>query len=117
LRHLANLWGPGGVDNPDGSRSSLYQVGFIGPDGRQYNVPSVYNGQILPPDDAIARAKQSGLSQFPSYATPQQAEARYQAMHDYMDRDTGDYFAIRRPDPTQNPIWGSLAPPRDWGGF
>ncbi|MGZ3639404.1 MAG: hypothetical protein ACXVCX_16365 [Ktedonobacterales bacterium] len=96
LRHLANLYGSGGVDNADGSRSSLYQVGFTADDGRQYNVPSVYDGQILSPDNAIARAMQSGLSQFPSYASPFQAENRYQQMHNYMDADTGAYMKGRR---------------------
>jgi hypothetical protein len=103
-RHLTNLWGNGGVDNPDGSRSTLYQVGFTGPDNRQYNVPSVYDGQILSPDAAIARAQQSGLQQFPSYATPEQAEARYQAMHGYMDRDTTAYMGVRNA-----PLYPTLA--------
>lgn len=94
-RHLTNLWGNGGVNNPDGSRSTLYQVGFTGPDNRQYNVPSVYDGQIISPDAAIARAKQDGLAQFPSYPTPEAAEERYGQMHGYMDKDTGDYMDVR----------------------
>lgn len=94
-RHLANLWGNGGVNNPDGSRSSLYQVGFD-QGGRQYNVPSVYDGQIISPDAAIARAMQGGLGQFPSYPNADTAEARYQQMHDFMDRDTGAYMGVRR---------------------
>lgn len=95
-RHLTNLWGNGGVNNPDGSRSSLYDVDFTGPDNRQYNVPSVYNGQILSPDAAIQRAFQSGLSQFPSYPSVDAAEGRYQAMHNYMDQDTGNYMGVAR---------------------
>lgn len=94
-RHLANLWGTGGVDNPDGSRSSLYQVGFD-QGGRQYNVPSVYDGQIILPDAAIARARQSGLEQFPSYPNADAAETRYGQMHGYMDKDTGAYMDVRR---------------------
>ena len=94
-RHLSNLYGPGGVDNPDGSRSTLYQLSFEG-NGKTYNVPTVYGGAILPPNEAINRAYEQGIEKFPSYATPQEAEARYNAMHDYMERDTGKYLSMRR---------------------
>ncbi len=96
-RHLTNLWGEGGVNNPDGSRSTLYQMSTTGPNGQTYNMPTVYNGQILSPDAAYQQAQQQGLSNFPAYATPQQAEDRYGAMHNFMDKDTGDYFAVRGP--------------------
>ena len=95
-RHLTNLWGNGGVTNPDGSRSSLYQMSVGGPNGRFYNIPTVYGGQILPPDAAIQRAIQQGWGTFPSYPTAGAADARYQAMHNYMDKDTGAYFDIQR---------------------
>lgn len=96
-RHLTNLWGTGGVDNADGSRSSLYQANVTGPDGRSYNIPTVYNGAIITdPKEMKARAAAQGWNTFPSYATPDQAEARYQAMHEFMDKDTGAYFDVRR---------------------
>ena len=38
-RHLENLWGSGGVDNPDGSRSSLYQAVEQGPGGQYRQHP------------------------------------------------------------------------------
>lgn len=91
-RHLDNLWGPGGVTNPDGSRSTLMQIGFD-QDGRTYNVPSIYEGKIVQPREAIERARVLGLDTFPSYPSQQEAENRYHAMHHYMDQDTGDYFA------------------------
>ena len=94
MRHLQNLYGSGGVDNPDGSRSTLYQMG-TDIDGRTYNLPTVYDGQILSPDNALARARQAGLSTFPSYQSPFEAENRYQQMHGYMERDTNDYFKSR----------------------
>ena len=93
-RHLSNLYGSGGVDNPDGSRSTLYQLSFEG-NGKTYNVPTVYNGAILPPDQAITKAYEQGIDKFPSYNTPEEAEARYNAMHGYMERDTGKYLAAR----------------------
>jgi hypothetical protein len=94
-RHLQNLVGPGGVDNPDGSRSTLYQMS-VGLGGKFYNIPTVWDGKILQPDDAIARARQEGLDKFPSYSSEDEAEARYQKMHDYMERDTGAFLQARR---------------------
>jgi hypothetical protein len=93
--HLSNLWGNGGVNNPDGSRSTLYQM-TASPDGSNYyTVPTVSNGQILPPDVAWQQAQQQGLSQYPSYPSPEAADARYMQMHGYMDQDTGAYFGVR----------------------
>ena len=61
-RHLDNLKGPGGVDNPDGSRSTLYQTS-VDIDGKTYNLPTVYDGKILTekwtgPKRPFDRAKQ-----------------------------------------------------------
>ena len=97
-RHLSNLYGPGGVDNPDGSRSTLFQSsGDVG--GKTYNVPTVYNGQILPVNSAWDRAIASGMNQFPSYPNADTAEARYNQMHNYMDRDTAAYMQSRKRGP------------------
>lgn len=93
--HLKNLWGAGGVDNPDGSRSTLYQTSFEA-NGRTYNVHTIYDGKIIPPHEAIDRAVAQGLHQFPSYASQQEAEARYQQMHQFMERDTADFMRQRR---------------------
>src|SRR6185295_10115481 len=84
-RHLDNLNGPGKVSHDDGSISTLYQMSIGGGNGRTYNIPSVYDGKILEPDEAIKRAKSIGLNTFPSYATQEEAESRYQQMHSYMD--------------------------------
>jgi hypothetical protein len=91
-RHLANLNGPGKVMHPDGSISTLYQMGVQGPGGLQYNIPTVYNGQILHPDQAIQAAAQQGWHHFPSYPTPEAADARYDQMHSFMDQDVGNYI-------------------------
>ena len=97
LRHLTNLNGPGGVDNPPtkdnpvGSRSTLYQTN-VDIDGKNYNLPTVYDGKIISVDDAVDRAKAQGLDRFPNYASPQTAEDRYQQMHGYMDKDVIDYY-------------------------
>lgn len=91
-RHLDNLTGFGGVTNSDGSRSTLFQGVTEGPGGRYYNVPTVWGGKILAFPDAIRRAQAEGWQNFPSYATPEEADARYDAMHKYMDKDTGAYL-------------------------
>lgn len=90
-RHLTNLSGPGGVTNPNGSRSTLFQMSFER-DGRTYNVPTVWDGQILKPDDAIKRAEAEGLSKFPSYGSQKEAEDRYQQMHAFMEKDTASFM-------------------------
>lgn len=112
-RHLTNLTGTGGVDNPDGSRSSLFQA--VQPhDGKFYNIPTVWNGKIetekwtnpgtgkvfdVPNKTAIANVEKEGWDKFPSYATPGEADARYMQMHNYMDKDTGTYMASRSGQP------------------
>lgn len=109
-RHLGNLWGPGGVTNagPEPSRSSLY-TGVEQHGGQFYNVPTVWNGKRevepytrpdgstldVPNATALGNVAQAGWNTFPSYATPEQADARYDQMHNYMDRDTGNYFRGR----------------------
>ena len=84
--HLTNLYGGGAVNNPNGSVSTVYQAG-VGINGKQYNIPTVWNGKILPVDQAIQQAERVGLDKYPSYATPDEAESRYQSMHPYMERD------------------------------
>jgi len=111
-RHLSNLWGTGGVDNPDGSRSTLFQAGTnVG--GREYNIPTVYDGRKLPFDEALARAKQQGIDKFPSYPTVEASEARYDQMHGYMDRDTGQYFEQHPQDPFERAAQRVRAPYRN----
>ena len=101
-RHLTNLNGPGGVDNPDGSRSTLFQT-TVEHDGKFYTIPTVYDGKILwdknAPDHAAAaveKARQIGWGKFPSYKTEDEAEARYQQMHKFMEKDTSAYLARKQ---------------------
>jgi len=87
-----NLNGPGKVVHPNGDISTLYQMSVEGPGGMTYNIPSVYEGRILPPAQAVQRAEQYGWNFFPSYKTPQEAEQRYQQMHQYFDQDMQNYI-------------------------
>jgi hypothetical protein len=92
--HLDNLYGPGKVVHPDGAISTLYQMSFDR-NGRTYNIPTVWGGAIIPPAEAIQQADKLGLDRFPSYASGDEAERRYNAMHGYMERDTATYRNTR----------------------
>src|ERR1035437_3844598 len=98
-RHLTNLTGPGGVDNANGSRSTLFQSS-VEVNGKTYNIPTVWDGKILSPQDALARPKAEGIEKFPAYANEAQAENRYQQMHGYMEKDTSAYFQSRNGAPS-----------------
>jgi muramidase (phage lysozyme) len=96
-RHVTNLTGPGGVDNADGSRSTLFQA-TVDHDGKTYAIPTVWDGKILPVDQAVERVRAEGWDKFPAYKNPEEAEARYQKIHGFMEQDTASYQAsISRP--------------------
>lgn len=108
--HLKNLTGPSGVDNADGSRSSLFQA--VEPhNGRFYNIPTVWDGKIetekwtrpsdgkvfdVPNKKAKANVAKMGWDKFPSYSSPDEADARYEQMHSYMEKDTEKYLSFKR---------------------
>lgn len=106
-RHLDNLWSDKGVTNADGSRSTLYQA-TEEHDNKYYNVPTVWDGKIetepwirpsdgkafdIPNETAISNINKAGWDTFPSYNTPEEADTRYSSMHDYMEKDTGDWMS------------------------
>lgn len=93
--HLNNLWGPGGVDNEDGSRSTLYNT-TVNVGGKERVLPTVWDGAKHTPSEAVERAKQKGLDNYPSYKTVQEAESRYHKMHDYMEKDVQVYQNNKR---------------------
>jgi hypothetical protein len=114
-RHIDNLMGSGGVDNPpdaqnpEGSRSTLYQA-VQERNGKFYNIPTVWNGKRevepytkpdgtvmdVPNKTALQNVEHAGWDNFPSYATPDEAEQRYQLMHSFMDADTQRYLKARK---------------------
>jgi hypothetical protein len=114
-RHLSNLYGEGGVDNANGSRSSLYQS-VQEHNGKFYNVPTVWNGKRevepwkrpsdgkvfdIPNATALQNIENEGWDKFPSYPTPEEADRRYDQMHGFMEQDTQDYFANKAQAPSQ----------------
>jgi hypothetical protein len=113
--HLSNLWGGGRVVQPGGDVSTVLQAVVQGPDGRYYNIPTVWNGQALDVPTAERQARLAGMSNYPSYATPEEADARYMAMHGMMERDTAAWLAqnpnadpmtamLQRQQQTQHPV-------------
>ena len=84
--HLSNLSGFGKVQNADGTISTIRDV-TVERDGRTYVIPSIWEGRQLPADQAIARAGAQGWDKWPSYDSQQAADARYESIHRYMDRD------------------------------
>lgn len=92
--HRDNLLGPGGVDNPDGTRSSLF-IKTFDIDGKTYTLPTVYDGKVVSDQEAINRAHQIGIEKFPAYANPQKAQDRYMQLHQYMEQDTQNFMKAR----------------------
>src|SRR5689334_7219474 len=74
------------VNNEDGSVSTLRNM-TVGMDGKTYNIPTVWDGQVLPPDQALTHARSVGLDAFPSYPDEATANKRYDQMHSYMEKD------------------------------
>jgi hypothetical protein len=89
--HLNNLYGPGKVISPEGNVSSVLQAVVDGPGGRYYNIPTVWDGKALTVDEASERAAKVGWDKWPSYATPEQADLRYEWMHESLAKDTERY--------------------------
>lgn len=85
--HVGNIKGKSVVNNANGSTSTLYAMTVEGPGGRTYTLPTVWDGKILPARQAIQRAAKQGWDKWPSYASPDEAEARYSAMHDFLAQD------------------------------
>lgn len=99
--HLANansLPGSGYVAQPGGDVSTVLQAVVQGPDGRFYNIPTVWNGAVLPTEQAQQQAAQAGWDKWPAYATPQEADARYiNDMHPFMERE-GEAWRAQHPN-------------------
>jgi hypothetical protein len=94
--HLKNLTGSGGVDNPNGTRSSLFQT-TVESEGKVYNLPTVWDGKIHEENEAWDHWK-GQIDKFPSYPTEEEAQARYDKMHEFMERDTKKYQGKSKPE-------------------
>lgn len=86
--HLDHLEGKdgGAIRQPGGETSTLLQTSQEH-DGKFYNVPTVWGGKEHTEDEAEEHAAQVGWDKWPSYPTRDAAEARYQQMHPYLERD------------------------------
>lgn len=63
------------IDNKDGSFSTEKTI-TVGMDGRQYNIPTIWNGQQVSSDQAVQNARQAMQrgEKFPSFSTIPEAE-------------------------------------------
>jgi hypothetical protein len=85
--HLMNMAAGAQVRGPEGT-SSILQINVQGPDGRFYDMPTVWGGKILSPDEGKKKAIAThGWDYWPSYDTSDEADARYMQYHEYMARD------------------------------
>ena len=88
--HVNNVTGQNGgksVKNADGSTSTVLQRS-VDHNGRWYSIPSVWNGRIVESEsEARKLAAEVGWDKWPSYKTLDEAEARYQQMHKFMEGD------------------------------
>lgn len=82
--HLSNLAQP--VENTDGTRSTLRAFSATFGD-KTYMLPSIWNNQQRSIDESVELAKRQGLDNFPSYASVDEAEARYGKMHELIEKD------------------------------
>jgi hypothetical protein len=94
--HLNNMAATGGLGVPnkqEGGRSTVLQANVRGPGGRYYDVPTVWDGKILPPMEGVRKAVASqGWDYWPSYATSDEADARYMQYHQYMEKDAPEFW-------------------------
>ena len=92
-----------GLDNPDGSRSSLRQATVQVAD-KVYSIPTVRNGQMPEGPDAIEAAEAAGRDKVPSYTNHDEGEARSgQICTTYGQRRAGLFRAAPRPGPAADP--------------
>ena len=86
--HRDNLRNETYLIGEDGRVSTVYVSGVTGPDGRIYNVPGYFNGQLHENEDEIkAQVEKIGWENYPAYATGEEANAAAQAFHEIIDQD------------------------------
>lgn len=85
LNHHEKELARGGVKNADGSISTVKQI-TVERDGRTYSIPTIWDGKEVDTKTAIKKAEERGWSNWPSYASEKEAQARYDQIHTVMDR-------------------------------
>lgn len=72
-----------------GDISTVYITGIDGPGGKTYNVPGYWDGKLhTDPKEIGDHAAELGWDKWPSYATPQQADAAAKRVHKIVEDDT-----------------------------
>ncbi len=62
------------VDNPNGSFSTERTIG-VNLDGKEYVIPTLLDGVQVSNEEAVQAARTRGLDNYPSFSSPQEAEA------------------------------------------
>ena len=97
-RHHAQELLRGGVVNPDGSISTYRGMTASDPSGRERMLPTIWDGQMLSPDAAYARAMAQGLWRYPGSFSPTRTLYNYMqdpAQHPRMEEDVAAYLRQR----------------------
>ena len=87
--NLAKLDKGGGIRTPEGVET-VRQISTEGPDGRTYNIPTIWNGRELKPHQAVEMAlkfSKGDWHYWPSYPDVPTAESRYGQMHKIIAQD------------------------------
>ena len=84
--HLNNLEHGGYVQQNPKDVSTVFNI-TTEINGKTYIIPTVWNGQIVSPQQAIQIAMQQGIEKFPSYGSEEEANKRYDVLHERMSRD------------------------------
>ena len=72
------------VTNKDGTRSNVKLATFSFGEGdkqRHFVIPTMVDGKQLTNDEAVAKARQMGLKNYPKFKTGQEADAYSKKIH------------------------------------
>ena len=101
--HHLNMLATGNVvNNADVSHSTL-RAASVGIGGKTYNIPTVWDGKILPVREAMKRAAAKGWNHWPAYNSPEEADTRYALLHHYLERDQ----PLNKKEPAQRQTFGN----------
>jgi hypothetical protein len=86
LHHFRNIAKNLGVKNDDGSLSTV-RTSIVGFDDGEYIIPTVWGGKILSVEEAIGKARERGLHNYPKFPTVKEAEEFDKGIHEkYMNK-------------------------------
>jgi len=85
IHHDKNLQ-KGGVANNDGTIST-YRGIVVEQDGKYYKIPTIWDNKVVSNDQALKNVDKVGWDRFQAYNSKEEAEDRYNQIHEFMARD------------------------------